>query len=157
MINYENFANSFIVNILSFEGGVNKILESLKTDIMSKDVEAYYVLAKVYEIGFFNQQKDEYSSILLTLIGYKLGSRECKKIIESEPEKYSILEYTANNFIENYLGKNLPTCFDDAVLLAASPLSHCENISNSDVSGNENYFNHSAYISDIPELLGNQY
>lgn len=67
MIDYKSFANNFIVNILSLEGGVNKILESFKADIMNKNTEACYVLAKVYEIGFFNQPKDEYNSMLLTL------------------------------------------------------------------------------------------
>lgn len=132
------------------------ILENLKSNVMQGNSEACYTLAKVYEVDFLTQSKDEYNSILLTLIGYKLGNIECKKIVESEPSRYEYLEYNANNFIKNYT-ENREVCFDDAVLLAASPLSYCETTSNSDVSGNENYFNQSAYISDIPELLGNQY
>ncbi|ABV79658.1 hypothetical protein A1I_06710 [Rickettsia bellii OSU 85-389] len=132
------------------------ILKNLKSNVMQGNSEACYTLAKVYEVDFLTQPKDEYNSILLTLIGYKLGDTECKKIVESEPSKYTILEYTANNFIKN-CAENREVCFDDAVLLAALPLSYCETISNSDVNGSGNYFDHSAYISDIPELLGNQH
>lgn len=156
MIDYKSFANNFIVNILSLEGEVNKILESFKADIMNKNTEDCYVLAKVYEIGFFNQPKDEYNSMLLTLIGYKLGNRDCRKIIESEPSKYTILEYTANNFIENYLGKNLLICLDDAISSAHLPSLYNSAISDGYDNSYGNGYNFSShdYIHSS-DLLGN--
>ncbi|MGI4752969.1 MAG: hypothetical protein ACRYE8_04525 [Janthinobacterium lividum] len=156
ILDYSSFAPSFLKVVLSFNGGINEILKSFKLDIMQGNSDACYTLAKVYEIGFFNQPKDEYNSMLLTLIGYKLGNRDCRKIIESEPKKYTILEYTANNFIENYLGKNLLICLDDAISSA-----HLTSLYNSAISdgyhnsyGNGDNFSSHDYIHSS-DLSGN--
>ncbi|HJD67665.1 MAG TPA: hypothetical protein LFV66_04370 [Rickettsia endosymbiont of Bembidion lapponicum] len=91
-----------------------------------------------------------------TLIGCKLGNRDCRKIIESEPSKYTILEYTANNFIENYLGKNLLICLDDAISSAHLPSLYNSAISDGYDNSYGNGYNFSShdYIHSS-DLLGN--
>ncbi|HJD56222.1 MAG TPA: hypothetical protein LFW21_06360 [Rickettsia endosymbiont of Pyrocoelia pectoralis] len=118
--NYETYEQSFLPTI-SAVGGVSKVLESFKCDIMQGDSNACYILAKIYEIGFYNQPKDNGMTNLLTLIGHKLGNIECTKIIQSNPAQYSIFENFADKFIASYAGKNQYIYFEDAVLNSTLP------------------------------------
>ncbi|WP_410525707.1 hypothetical protein [Rickettsia endosymbiont of Ixodes pacificus] len=107
--NYEIYEKAFLNNILSSE--------EIKLEIMKGNNEACYILAKTYEIINRNPQ-DEYNSMLLTLIGSKLGNTECTQLVYSYPTKYTSFESTVNNFIQNYIGQ-LNITFDDAILSAA--------------------------------------
>ncbi|MCZ6901579.1 MAG: hypothetical protein O7C59_02330 [Rickettsia endosymbiont of Ixodes persulcatus] len=69
---YEIYEKAFLNNILSSE--------EIKLEIMKGNNEACYILAKTYEIINRNPQ-DEYNSMLLTLIGSKLGNTECTKLV----------------------------------------------------------------------------
>ncbi|WP_341787546.1 hypothetical protein [Rickettsia endosymbiont of Cantharis rufa] len=96
--------------------------------------EACCILVKVNAIGFY-QQKDEYSAVLLTLIGYKLGNQECQQFVAAAPTKYAFLEHTANYFVQNYIGRSDIT-FDDAILSSA-----CSDTLNTSILGDPNYNN----------------
>lgn len=101
---------------------------------MSGDNKAYHILAGAYKVGFY-VQKDEYNAVLLTLIGSKLGNVECKQLVYSCPTKYTILEPTANNFIQNYIGRSDIT-FEDAILSDAY-----SDTLNTPILGDPNYNN----------------
>ncbi|AXU07191.1 hypothetical protein [Rickettsia japonica] len=88
--NYEIYEKAFLNNILSSE--------EIKLETMKGNNEACYILAKTYEIINRNPQ-DEYNSMLLTLIGSKLGNTECTQLVYSYPIKYTNFESTVNNFI----------------------------------------------------------
>ncbi|MGX6960410.1 MAG: hypothetical protein ACIPMY_04180, partial [Rickettsia endosymbiont of Pentastiridius leporinus] len=117
--NYEIYETVFLSTISSC-GGVSKVLENFKSDVMNGDSEACFTLAKVYEIGFYNQPKEEYLTNLFTLLGHKLGNVECTNLFLSNPTRYEILENTANKFIINYVGKNQYISLEDAILNSAS-------------------------------------
>jgi|GEM_PF-5318477 len=130
ILDYSSFAPSFLEIVLSLEGGINRILESFKADIMQGKPEACYTLAKTYEIGFYNQPKDEYTADLCILVAHKLKNRECTKIVQSNTAKYEIFEDIANKFINNYIKNNEHASFDEAILLVHLP---CENINQSSI------------------------
>ncbi len=93
--NYKIYEKAFLNNILSSE--------EIKLEIMKGNNEACYILAKTYGIINRNPQ-DEYNSMLLILIGSKLGNTECTQLVYSYPTKYTSFESTVNNFIQNYIG-----------------------------------------------------
>ncbi|BDU59702.1 hypothetical protein FLA4_01120 [Candidatus Rickettsia kotlanii] len=101
---------------------------------MKGNNEACYILAKTYEIINRNPQ-DEYNSMLLTLIGSKLGNTECTQLVYSYPIKYINFESTVNNFIQDYIG-HLNVTFDDAILSAAY-----SDTLNTSMLGDSNYNN----------------
>lgn len=68
------------------------ILNELKKNVMIGNSEAYYLLARVYEVEFNTHKKDEYVSILLTLAGHKLGNVKCSEIVNSNYMKYENFE-----------------------------------------------------------------
>lgn len=124
--NYKIYEKAFLNNILSSE--------EIKLEIMKGNNEACYILAKTYEIINRNPQY-EYNSMLLILIGSKLGNTECTQLVYSYPTKYTSFESTVNNFIQNYIGRSDIT-FDDAILSAAY-----SDTLNTSILGDPNYNN----------------
>ncbi|MCC8462659.1 MAG: hypothetical protein LN546_05855 [Rickettsia endosymbiont of Ecitomorpha arachnoides] len=124
--NYKIYEKAFLNNILSSE--------EIKLEIMKGNNEACYILAKTYEIINRNPQ-DEYNSMLLILIGSKLGNTECTQLVYSYPTKYTSFKSTVNNFIQNYIGQSDIT-FDDAILSAAY-----SDTLNTSILGDQNYNN----------------
>ncbi|HJD59828.1 MAG TPA: hypothetical protein LFW20_04095 [Rickettsia endosymbiont of Omalisus fontisbellaquei] len=152
-LDYEIYEKAFLPTASSFEKKsiYKKILEMFKLDVMQGNHEACLTLAKVYKLGFY-VKKDEYTAILLTLIGYELENEQHKKAISAcpikckecekfknipvlSPPEYEILKPTANNFICNYIGRSDIT-FDDAILLSA-----CSDTLNTSILGDPNYNN----------------
>jgi len=115
---YKIYEKCFLPVILSLDGGVNRILESFKLDVMQGEHEACYILSEVYKIDFYSDSKDEYMTNLLILIGHKLANRECTKMVQSNPAEYEIFEDVANSFIDNYIRGDKSISFDDVILLA---------------------------------------
>ena len=127
-LEYTVYEKTFLPIMLSCAGGIDRIIESFKLDVMQGNSEACYIIANTYKIGFYNQQKNEYTADLCTLVGHKLKNRKCTKIVQSNTAQYEIFEDTANKFINDYISGNGYTSFDDAILLAHLPYDNINNL-----------------------------